>query len=150
MKVIGQAAKFGDEMRDGVFYDQWDYLHDFVDAFDKSQIYTLEKYDKKVGPIAKIAQLLSNEAKGIGTIMTNLDSIDLGDIELSSTVKPILEYDGEHTYTVNAGKVAVNVKMNVIMNAGEVAQSISVAADGESYFQLTEKGTAAIADMEDV
>jgi len=63
---------------------------------------------------------------------------------------PILGFDGEKEFTVNPGNIAVKIKMNVTMNAGEVAQSISVAADGDSYFELTEKGKTAIEDMEDV
>ena len=150
MRFMGIVGEFGMLMGSA-----GGYMPVFLGGDTQAEVYaegaqSLMSFLGSANSPANVAKALATEVTDIATALASMGVLDLEELNLQALADPILSYDGEKEFTVNPGNIAVKIKMNVVMNAGEVAQSISIAADGDSYFQLTEKGTAAIADMEDV
>jgi hypothetical protein len=94
-----------------------------------------------------IIGMINDEAAYLANIMKDMDA-DIGAVDLRPQVSAILGYDGDRTFTIKPDAVNLTVRLQVKVDAEELAVAIAKGnSDLDGFFQTTEKAQKADLDI---
>ena len=94
-----------------------------------------------------IITMINDEAFYLADIMKDMDA-DIGAVDLRPQVSAILGYDGDRTFTIKPDAVNLTVRLQVKVDAEQLAVAIAKGnSDLDGFFQTTEKAQKADLDI---
>jgi len=135
ISVTTSLAGFGSFMKDGGRKDL-EYLK-----------WSLQDLSDKENMPHHILGLIQAEAVSLAAAMNSMDA-DLGSVDLRPQVEAILGYAGDRTFTIKPDAVNLTVRLQVKVDAEELAVAIAKGnSDLDGFFQTTEKAQKADLDI---
>ena len=135
VSVTEKLSSFGEFLRDGGM--------EGMSAVKWNLQYMIENFMMP----SDIIGMINDEAFFLADIMKDMDA-DIGAVDLRPQVSAILGYDGDRTFTIKPDAVNLTVRLQVKVDAEELAVAIAKGnSDLDGFFQTTEKAQKADLDI---